>query len=240
MTTATARSTMPTLRVRKTMCVGSAAPQTSTFWEGSDIGALSTAYPPSEILFADPLGHSEIENGHIRTDYTFERLVDGQWQEIDDPRVRLTPRTATERAILAENMRDFPGDYDHGDTDDDLYGQDPYDEYDQEEQVDCLNCEDRGCQLCDPSLQEEEDPEPLQVICIHCKEESDTDSDLCTDCEIELQRLCPNCSTHHGDTNLQADELCSDCEQYLASRRYLMSLWLDRVKRKFNGFLKRK
>jgi hypothetical protein len=109
---------------------------------------LSKQYPPSEIFGADPLGHSEIEGGHIRFDYKFERLVEGEWQEIDDPRVRLTPMTALEREIDAENRRLFPGDFEQeGDYED--YG------------YNCEDCQDRGCEQCMPEFVED-DPEPCQ------------------------------------------------------------------------------
>lgn len=84
----------------------------SIFWEGIDTDQLSRDYPPSEIFGADKLDHREIEDGYIRTDFRFERQTgDGSWEACDDPRRRITPMTAMERAIDAENRRDFPGDY---------------------------------------------------------------------------------------------------------------------------------
>lgn len=81
-------------------------------WSGTDLDVLSIQYPPSQIMFADPLGHSEIEDGLIRYDYRFERQCeDGSWEKISDPRRRLTPITDHERAIDAENRRRFPGDH---------------------------------------------------------------------------------------------------------------------------------
>ncbi len=84
----------------------------TTKWEGDDIVELSKQFPPSEIYGADPLDHSEIEDGLIRYDYRFEQFIDGQWTEIEDPRVRQrSAPTALERAIDAENRRLYPGDY---------------------------------------------------------------------------------------------------------------------------------
>lgn len=81
-------------------------------WQGSDTAELSRQYPPSEIFGADPLSHSEIEDGLIHFDYRFEHQVeDGSWKRIKDPRRRLTPVTTLEREIDAENRRLFPGDY---------------------------------------------------------------------------------------------------------------------------------
>lgn len=80
-------------------------------WQGSDTDELSRQYPPSKVFGADPLGHSEIEDGLIRFDYRYERLEGDAWVKIDDPRRRLTPMTAVEREIDAENRRLYPGDY---------------------------------------------------------------------------------------------------------------------------------
>lgn len=112
---------MPEYRVIRTTKTGfgNQNAETSRVWQGSDVAALSTQYPPSEIMGADPLGHSEIEDGFVRTDYHFEKLVDGSWERCSDPRVRLTPPTTLERAIDAENRRDFPGDYITDDEEDD-------------------------------------------------------------------------------------------------------------------------
>lgn len=98
----------------------------STKWVGDDIAELSKKFPPSEVYGADPLDHSEIEDGLIRYDYRFEQFVDGEWQECNDPRVRSQRGlTALERAIDAENRRLYPGDYEEAD-----------DEYDR-----CDNCD---------------------------------------------------------------------------------------------------
>lgn len=110
------------VRVVKTMHVGSKTEE-SVIWEGSDTIALSKQYPPSEIFGADELGHNEIEGGHIRWDHHFEEMthwdgVNSEWVKIVDPRKRITPMTATERAIDAENRRDFPGDYMTADDED--------------------------------------------------------------------------------------------------------------------------
>ena len=103
-----------TYRVVSTTTVGFVDPKVteSIKWEGTDIDELSVEYPPSSIFGADPLSHSEIEDGFIRTDHRFEHFVDGIWVEIDDPRRRLTPTTALELEIDAENRRLFPGDFD--------------------------------------------------------------------------------------------------------------------------------
>lgn len=225
MTSATAATTY---RVVSTTRTGNDSSTSSIVWTGADLRQLSTQYPPSDILGADPLGHSEIEDGHIRMDYTFEQLVGGHWQEIEDPRVRVTPVTATERAISAELRRQFPGDFITGE-DDYPYGQGPYDEDDQ--LYYCSSCKDAGCPQCMID-DEEEEPQLTGVICINCEQPSDTDEELCTSCEIELQRVCLYCRSHHGETNLQADDLCDSCERYLASRRFRMSIWLDRIKRR--------
>lgn len=229
MNTATA-----TLRVRKTLYVGSAAPQTTTFWEGSDIAELSKAYPPSQVLFADPLGHSELEGGHIRTDYTFERYVNGMWIEIDDPRVRLTPLTATEMAIDAINRHQFPGDYLDEEEEFDPYGDDldPHPGYDESDYVICRVCDDEGCALCNPSWLDENSPEPIfctncndhgcdlcapdEDFCINCRRpfySHQLTNEICAGCTSELQRVCASCGHHHGDTQLKQGDLCRNCER---------------------------
>lgn len=106
--------------------------QTSTFWEGTDVGQLSRSYPPSHVFGADQLAHREMEDGCIRYDYTFQHQTeDGSWEDCSDPRRRTTPMTALERAIDAENRRLFPGDFetdddpdDDGDPDSDYYEDD--------------------------------------------------------------------------------------------------------------------
>jgi hypothetical protein len=105
---------MTEYRVIKTTTVGfgDEAKQTDeVVWQGSDTDELSRQYPPSEIFGADRLGHSEIEGGHIRFDCRFERLEGEAWVEIKDPRRRITPMTAVEREIDAENRRLYPGDF---------------------------------------------------------------------------------------------------------------------------------
>ncbi len=92
----------------------------NVIWEGANIKALSKKFPKSEVFGADDLGHHEIEDGWIRWDYRFERITDGQWVAIKDPRVEIYDPKHAEReaAIDAENRRMFPGDYDNGDDDD--------------------------------------------------------------------------------------------------------------------------
>jgi len=123
-----------TYRVVSITTIGFADPKVSesVVWEGTDTDELSVEYPPSDIFGADPLGHSEIEDGLIRTSHRFEKLVDDEWVKIDDPRRRLTPVTALEREIDAENRRLFPGDF--------IEDEDPL----------CYPCGDRGCYECSP------------------------------------------------------------------------------------------
>lgn len=85
----------------------------STKWAGNDLQDLNDMFPNSNIYGADPLGHSEIEDGFIRTDYRFEKFVNSTWILIDDPREdpASRPMTSMEKEIDAENRRDFPGDY---------------------------------------------------------------------------------------------------------------------------------
>lgn len=84
----------------------------SVFWTGDSIEELSRAFPPSKVFGADRLGHTEIEDGLIRFDYRFEQEVDGEWVQIDDPRVRLNSAlTEIEKAQDAENRRLYPGDF---------------------------------------------------------------------------------------------------------------------------------
>jgi len=81
-------------------------------WEGEDIIELSREYPPSKIYSADPLGHCEFEDGYIMDDYHFEKLEDGAWIKIEDPRVRLNKElTWLEIETERENRKMFPGDY---------------------------------------------------------------------------------------------------------------------------------
>lgn len=113
-------------RVVATTTVGFVDPKVTTAvkWEGSDTDELSREFPPSDIFGADDLFQKEIEDGLISTRFTFEQqLEDGSWEEIDDPRRRLTPMTDLELVIDAENRRDFPGDYI---TEDEEEGYDDY------------------------------------------------------------------------------------------------------------------
>lgn len=92
----------------------------ATYWEGDSVDELSEKYPPSRIFGADPLGFSSIEDGWITWRFRFEKLEEGAWAEIDDPRVRhdLDVLTELEAAIDAENRRMFPGDF----IEEDVYG----------------------------------------------------------------------------------------------------------------------
>jgi hypothetical protein len=175
---------------------------TSIEWEGSDTDALSREYPPSNIMFADPFDQKEIEGGFIITRFTFERqLEDGSWEQIDDPRRRLTPISAHERAIDAENRRDFPGDYI---TEDDYgyYDEPAYDEVDDEPQYDCIYCADYGCGHCKP-------------MCFDCGTEPVAkQGDTCSSCEayyaeLDKQYACCWCR----DAPQEVGELCKSCNQ---------------------------
>lgn len=107
-------TTATTIRVVRVTKIGSVDPGVASeqvLWEGADTDDLSRQFPPSEVFGADPLGHAEIEDGHIRIGYRFEQFMDGLWQKIDDPRRRHTPLSEFERAVDTENRRDFPGDF---------------------------------------------------------------------------------------------------------------------------------
>jgi hypothetical protein len=202
----------------------------TTKWSGTDLEELSLTYPPSNIFGADPLGHSEIEDGLIRYDYRFEQQSeDGTWEKIDDPRRRITPVTSLELEIDAENRRLFPGDY----ITDDEEG-----EYDEYGPYCCDNCRDRGCEECDPSPDcsncgdrgcEQCDPEayPPQATCSDCGCWFDADSltseGLCSRCEADrlewAKPRCFDCGKVHKDTSLSSDDLCADCTDYY-SREY--------------------
>lgn len=107
-------------------------PKESVKWEGSDVLELSKKYPPSEIFGADELSQHGIEGGSVRWSYRFEIEIDGLWVPIVDPRVRLKSGLSDlERAIDAENRRDFPGDFVEYDEDD--YFDTPEDYDDDEE-----------------------------------------------------------------------------------------------------------
>ncbi len=106
----------------------------SVVWEGTDIRELSMKHPPSQVFGADDLGHHEIEDGFVRWDSHFEKLVNEQWVRCDDPRIRGLNREFAdlEDAIDEENRRMFPGDYmneyDDGDHED-AYGWDNEPDY---------------------------------------------------------------------------------------------------------------
>lgn len=93
-------------------------------WQGTDLHALSTKYPPSEIWGADRLSRTEAEDGYLVWTFRFERKLPGkEWEECDDPRHRVVTQQQLEieREADAYNRRMFPGDY---------YDEDDYDEYD--------------------------------------------------------------------------------------------------------------
>jgi hypothetical protein len=192
-------STITTLyRVIATTTIGFVDPKVDTTvkWEGSDTDELSREFPPSDIMFADPFDQKEIEDGFIITRFTFERkLADGSWENIDDPRRRLTPITAYERAIDEENRRLFPGDYitecqdcgcDDCQCEDNSYR--------------CNNCGDYGCAKCDPNW------------CTSC------DNHGCASCDPT--GICKDCSQYMADVDtLDKDGRCNNCAYY-ASLRY--------------------
>lgn len=188
--------TATSYRVIKTTTVGfgeDAVHTQQVVWQGTDTKALSKQYPPSEIFGADPLGHSEIEGGHIRFNYRFEKLVGDEWREIDDPRVRLSPMTALEREIDAENRRLFPGDFEQEDTYED------YDDYLDDAGYMCEHCHDAGCSHCEP------EPEPC--------EECGMDPCMCdmiAKYETELD-TCPHCGGTPEAHNERACKECGDC-----------------------------
>jgi hypothetical protein len=102
------------IRVVATTTTGFVDPNVESHvkWQGTNIDELSRNFPPSEIFGADPLEQKEIEDGFIITRFTFERqMPNGEWEEIDDPRRRITRMTQLERAIDEENRRLYPGDY---------------------------------------------------------------------------------------------------------------------------------
>ena len=189
------------IRVVKSTKVGENKPSTSIVWQGTNITELSKAYPPSDILFADELGHSEIDGGHIRMDYSFEKFEDGQWIEIDDPRVRLDPTlTARERAIDKENRDAFPGDYGLADDEDDQYH--------------CPNCQDQGCELCDPDFSEQkvEDSTPPNGWCIDCRSKPALEPNgLCTECQDYWKRYDEDNASEEDPEPEQV--VCSICKK---------------------------
>jgi hypothetical protein len=209
-------------RVIGTTTTGFVDPKIDTFvkWEGTDTDELSREYPPSDIMFADPLDQKELEGGFIITRFTFEQqLEDGSWEQIDDPRRRLTPVTAYERAIDAENRRLFPGDYI---TDDDTDEYDDYDvpdySYDEQEHYNCVDCHDHGSAVCDP-----------QGICSGCGYYAPQELDeagLCTPCQqdaIEAAKPhCADCTNLLTTPKEVTDQLCTACRNYwkMADRVY--------------------
>jgi hypothetical protein len=189
-------------RVLATTTVGFVDPKVDTIvkWEGADTDELSREYPPSDIMFADPFDQKEIEDGFIITRFTFEhQLADGSWEQIDDPRRRLTPITAYERAIDAENRRLFPGDYI---TEDECgCGQQGCPDCDpNDHSVDCTSCNDYGCAKCDPNW------------CAIC------DNHGCASCDPS--GICKGCNQYMADVDtLDKDGHCASCAYY-ASLRY--------------------
>jgi len=204
--TSSASNSNPTIRVVTTTKTGFVDPNVSetTVWQGTDVDKLSRQFPPSEIWGADPLGHKEIEDGWIRWDTRFERLLeDGTWEKIDDPRRRLTPLTDLEREIDAENRRLFPGDYLTDDDDDgyDSYDDSYEDDYDLEP-YDCDDCHDYGCERCEPD-----------AYCTECFRMLDSDeTGVCTSCKQALVERCSYCGT---ELDPQESELCGGCQNYL-------------------------
>lgn len=224
-----ATTTAP-IRVIASTRIGFADPQVSVIWEGTSVEKLSKQYPPSNVMFADPLDRKEIEGGHIITGYHFEQqLEDGSWQTINDPRVRITPVTEYERAIDAENRRDFPGDYI-----DECHrcGSDPCVCYDNS--VDCTKCGDYGCALCDLDWCKNCDNygcstcQPEEYSCTSCQDHGCPDCDphfyKCSDCrdygckECEPSHVCNVCGEHdHSVNNQQKCMYCIQEEEYSAS-----------------------
>ena len=180
-------------RVIATTTTGFSDPQivTTVKWEGTDTDELSRAYPPSNILFADPFDQKELEDGYIITRFSFvQQLADGSWKSINDPRRRLTPITDIERAIDEENRRLFPGDYitecqDCGYSDCRC----------EENRVDCISCNDQGCAECDPNWCKKCDNNGCATcdpgnVCTSCKNYCDPqheplgdNSGMCQSCE---------------------------------------------------------
>lgn len=121
----------------------------AVIWTGPSVERMSEQFPPSSVYDADPLGHSEIEDGLIRFDYRFEQGYGEDWEEIPDPRVRLDQAlSSSEKAQNAENRRLYPGDF---------YG------------TPCLNC---GSEVCLGGCYREsgEDEEEYLGWCVYCKE----------------------------------------------------------------------
>lgn len=187
-------------RVLATTTTGFVDPKVDTTvkWQGTDTDELSRLYPPNNVFGADQLFQKEIEGGFIIIRFTFEKqLEDSSWEEIDDPRRRLTPMIDLERAIDAENRRDFPGDYITEDDEDeyDDYDQSDYDYDDDEYQPFCTNCDDSGCAECEP-----------QNVCIRCSNyDPYTSNGVCQGCG-----QCYNCGVTLPDD--ADDDICSNCK----------------------------
>lgn len=114
------------LKITKIGFKSDSEPTTDVIWEGTDLDELSTRFPRSDVMFADELGHHEIEDGWIQWDSHFEmRSGDGEWQKVAVPRHKVydPEQKELEAAIDAENRRLFPGDYE--DSCDEEY----YDDY---------------------------------------------------------------------------------------------------------------
>lgn len=207
-------------RVVATTTTGFIDPKVDTTvkWKGTDTDELSRAYPPSDIMFADPFDQKEIEGGLIITRFTFEQqLADGPWEEINDPRRRLTPITDYERAIDEQNRHMYPGDYITSDCD--RCGDHGCDECQNPYQVDCTSCDDYGCAKCDPNWCTACDNNGCATcdpasVCQSCQvyrdpqyESLGKDSGLCQSCEY-YAKLCVQCSydDHNGE-----DHLCGNC-----------------------------
>jgi hypothetical protein len=206
-------------RVLATTTIGFVDPKVDTTvkWEGTDTDELSREFPPSDIMFADPFDQKEIEDGFIITRFTFEQqLTDGSWENIDDPRRRLTPMTDYERAIDAENRRDFPGDYityceDCG------YDDCRCDDY----RVECTSCNDYGCVKCEPDRCwdcddhgcAKCDPQGVCTSCKHYDDRTDKVSGLCQNCAYYASlRYCEDCRDELNDS--EEGNLCAHCEHY--------------------------
>ena len=203
------------IRVVSTTTIGFVDPRVdeTVIWQGTDTDQLSREFPPSEIWGADPLGHKEIEDGWIRTDTRFERqLENGSWEEIDDPRCRLTPMTELEREIDAENRRLFPGDYI---TDDDCgrcggYGCDECeDPYPEEPEYDCDYCRDFGCPSCEP-----------ESFCGECENSlSPGEGPLCKRCQDYIEQYADHPCRQCGLVSVAYDvDICDGCEHELYLR----------------------
>lgn len=210
------------VRVVTTTTIGFVDPRVdeSVRWQGVDLDELSLEFPPSDIMFADELGIKEdLEDGWIRFRTRFERLLpNGSWEEIDDPRRRLTPMTDLEREIDADNRRRFPGDYM---SDDDCercggYGCPECDSSYYEEHYYCDDCHDAGCKECEESYDCESchdygcercEPGKWCALCGHSLEASETE--LCASCTEYCAPRCDNCGKKLTD---EESDLCAQCK----------------------------